>query len=192
MRKLALFDFDGTLMRGDSTKLAFKLLYKNLVTFYFVYYLKFSIGYFVYLFTNNFSYLREMRRMYLLKRYEILKSSIYPDIARNKLFKIVFNEFEGYIQKGYDVVIVSAGYSELIRLVIGEDLEYELVANSLFTTNPDVVNYDNKVTRLNQEFKSNYFVEVAYGNTKGDIPMLQLAKKAFWVDENGEISEFRN
>ena len=94
------------------------------------------------------------------------------------------------MNNGCSLVIISAGYSEIIRLIIGDDIEYELIANSLFHKKPEVVNFENKVTRLNVKLKSTYFVKAAYGNTRGDIPMLQLAEKAYWVDENGRISDF--
>lgn len=192
MTNLVLFDFDGTLLGGDSTKLAYKILYKNEVTFYLVYYVKFFKGFIVYFLTGNYSYLKELRRTHLERRFEILKSSSFTKTARKNLFKIVYKELEGNIQKGNKVVIISAGYSELIRLIMGDELKYELIANSLFDKKSEAINYENKVTRLNLEYKSNYQVKAAYGNTKGDIPMLELAEKAFWVDEKGKISEFCN
>ena len=75
---------------------------------------------------------------------------------------------------------------------MGEDLEYELIANSLFDKGPEIINFDNKVKRLNSKYPFGYSVKAAYGNTKGDIPMLELAEKAFWVNENGEISKFNH
>lgn len=192
MTNLVLFDFDGTLLGGDSTKLAYKILYKNEVTFYLVYYVKFFKGFIVYFLTGNYSYLKELRRTHLERRFEILKSSSFTKTARKNLFKIVYKELEGNIQKGNKVVIISAGYSELIRLIMGDEFEYELIANSLFDKKSEAINYENKVTRLNLEYKSNYQVKAAYGNTKGDIPMLELAEKAFWVDKNGRIAEFSN
>lgn len=190
MTNLALFDFDGTLLGGDSTKLAYKVLYKNEVIFYLVYYVSFFKGFIVYFLTGNYSYLKELRRTHLERRFEILKSSSFTRIARKKLFKKVYRELEGNIQNGNKVVIVSAGYRELIRLIMGDELKYELIANSLFDKKTEAINYENKVTRLNLEYKRIYQVKAAYGNTKGDIPMLELAEKAFWVDKNGRISEF--
>lgn len=73
---------------------------------------------------------------------------------------------------------------------MGDDLQYEVIANSLFDNDSDVVNYEKKVKRLYSKFGNSFIVKAAYGNTKGDIHMLQLAEKAFWVDENGEILEF--
>jgi phosphoserine phosphatase len=186
---VALFDFDGTIIRGDSTKLAFKMLYKNKFAFIWGYYLKNSLAVLSLILTGDYTYLRELRRKDLVKSFEHLKFSQFPRVAREEVFKSVYHRAVQYIQNDIRVVIVSAGYSEIIRIVLGNDFQYQIIANSLYERNPKQINFENKVLMVEQKFKG-YLVQSAYGNTKGDIPMLQLADKAFWVDENGRISEF--
>jgi phosphoserine phosphatase len=110
-------------------------------------------------------------------------------VARDQIFESVYHKALQYVQNDIEVVIVSAGYRELIRIVLGNDFQYQIIANSLHERNPKQVNYENKVLLVGKKYEG-YLVESAYGNTEGDIPMLQLAVRAFWVDENGRISEF--
>lgn len=186
---LALFDFDGTIIRGDSTKLAFKMLYKNQFAFVRGYYLKHSLGLLALIMTGDYTYLRELRRKDLVKSFEYLKASQFVQVAQDQVFESVYNKALQHIQNDIGVVIVSAGYKEIIRIVLGNDFQYEIIANSILERNPKQINYENKVLMVGKKYEG-YLVQSAYGNTKGDIPMLQLAEKAFWVDEHGEISEF--
>ena len=182
---LALFDFDGTIIRGDSTKLAFKMLYKNKFAFIRGYYLKNSLGLLALIVTGDYTYLRELRRKDLVKRFEYLKSSQFAQVARDQVFESVYHKALQYVQNDIEVVIVSAGYREVIRIVLGNDFQYQIIANSLHERNSKQINYENKVLLVGKKYEG-YLVQSAYGNTKGDIPMLTLAEKAFWVDENGE------
>lgn len=179
-------------MKGDSISLAFRSLYCSKLSFVIGYYLTHIIGLLVLILTGKDDRIRESRRIVLASRFDDIRKSKFLNQARKKIFEEVYGRAINHVNNDSSIVIISAGYYEIIRLIIGDDFKYEVIANSLFDKNPEVINYENKVTRLNLEYKSNYFVKAAYGNTKGDIPMLQLAEKAFWVDENGEISEFSN
>ena len=190
MNNVVIFDFDGTLIHGDSTKLAYRSLYESNFSFIIGYYFIHIVGLLVLIFTGNDVWIRESRRIVLASRFDDIRKSEFLNQARKRIFEEVYGRAINHVNNDSSLVIISAGYYEIIRLIIGDDFKYEVIANSLFDKNPEVINYENKVTRLNLEFKSNYFVKAAYGNTKGDIPMLQLAEKAFWVDEHGEISEF--
>ena len=192
MFRLVLFDFDGTIIKGDSTKLAYRSLYCSKLSFVIGYYLIHIIGLLVLILTGKDDRIRESRRIVLASKYYELKKSDFIKQAQRSKFDQVWRCAKSYVDNGYRLIIISAGYKEIISSIIGDDLEYELIANSLFDRKPEVINYENKVTRLTLEYKSNYLVKAAYGNTKGDIPMLELAEKAFWVDENGRISEFSN
>lgn len=192
MDKVVLFDFDGTLVKGDSTKHAYRSLFSSRLSFIMGYYVVHILGLLVLISSGKDCIIRESRRLVLASKYCELEKSDFIKQAQRSKFDQVWRCAKSYVDNGYRLIIVSAGYREIISFIIGDDLEYKLIANSLFDKKPEVINYENKVTRLNLEFKSNYLVKAAYGNTKGDIPMLQLAEKAFWVDENGEISEFCN
>ena len=190
MDKVVLFDFDGTLIKGDSTKLAYKSLYRSKFSFVFGYYFFNIIGLLVLIFTGKDDQIRESRRTVLARRFDDITRSEFLNQAKKIIFEEVYGRAINHVNNDCSLVIISAGYYEIIRLIMGDELKYELIANSLFDKKPEAINYENKVTRLNLEYKSNYLVKAAYGNTKGDIPMLELAEKAFWVDENGRISDF--
>ena len=192
MDKVVLFDFDGTLIKGDSTKRAYRSLYRSPLSFIMGYYLLHIYGLLVLICSGKDSKIRESRRLILASKYDELKKSDFIKQAHISKFDQVWRRAKSYVDNGCRLIIISAGYREIISFIAGDDLEYELIANSLFDKKPDVINFENKVTKLNLEVESIYFVEAAYGNTKGDIPMLQLAEKAFWVDKNGGISEFSN
>ena len=192
MKNLALFDFDGTLIKGDSIRLAYRSLYRSKLSFIIGYYLIHVVSLLVLIFTGKDDQLKESRRRVLAARFDDIKKSEFLYQAQMRMFEQVYGLARSHVNNDCSLIIVSAGYSEIIRLVIGDDLEYKIIANSLFEKRPEVINYENKVARLNLEIKSKYCVKVAYGNTKGDIPMLLLAEKSFWVDENGRISEFNN
>ena len=191
-KTICLFDFDGTLIKGDLTKLAFKRLYPSKFSFVKGYYLTHLVGILILLFNGKDTRLRESRRLVLIARFDELADSEFIKQTQMRMFKQVYIQAKSYIEKGYGLVVISAGYSEIIRLILGNNLEYDLIANSIFEKDPEVINFENKVKRLNSKYELGYSVKVAYGNTKGDIPMLELAEKAFWVDENGKISNFSN
>lgn len=190
MFRLVLFDFDGTLIKGDSTKLAFKSLFRSKFSFLIGYYLSHIMGLMVLIITGKDNYLRESRRIVLASRLDDLKQSEFISQAQNSIFEQVHSKAINYMDSGNRILIISAGYSEIIQLILGNNLKYELIANSLFLKEPEVINFEKKVLRLKLKVKSNYHVRAAYGNTKGDIPMLKIADRAYWVNKNGEISEF--
>lgn len=192
MKNLALFDFDGTLIKGDSTKLAYRSLYRSKLSFVIGYYFVHIVGLLFLIFKGEDKQIRESRRIVLASRFDDIRNSEFLNQMKKRIFEQVYSHAVNHVNIGCDLIIVSAGYSEIIRLIIGEDLEYELIANSLFDSNPETINFENKVTKLNLKVKSTYFVKAAYGNTKGDIPMLRLAEKAFWVDKKGKIYKFSN
>lgn len=188
--QLVLFDFDGTLIKGDSTKLAYRTLYRSKLSFILSYYLRHLVSLLVLLLTTKEDSLRESRRVVLASKFDKINKLEFINQSQSRLFDSVLSEAKNYSDNGYILIINSAGYSEIIRLIMGENLDYQLIANSLFDKKPEAINFENKVVRLNLKVKSTYFVKAAYGNSEGDIPMLRVAEKAFWVDENGKISEF--
>ena len=192
MNRLVLFDFDGTLIKGDSTKLVYEALYGSKFLFIFKYYFINAVGLLLLLVLGKDIYLRESRRQFLVSKFDDIKSTNFKMQAKKRMFSTTNALMNNYIRHGYVVVIVSAGYKEIIELILESGTGYDIIANSIFDKDQEVINYDTKVIRLNGQYKSGYSVKAAYGNTQGDIPMLELAEKAFWVDENGKISNFSN
>jgi phosphoserine phosphatase len=190
MHRLILFDFDGTLIKGDSTKLAYEALFRSRILFIINYYLVHALGLFLLFSLGKDNYLRESRRLFLVSKFDDIKITDFKKLAKKRIFAATSAQMNNYIREGYEVVIVSAGYKEIIELILEREVEYDIIANSIFEKDQEVVNYDNKVIRLNVQYNSEYTVKAAYGNTQGDKPMLELAEKAFWVDENGRIFNY--
>ena len=186
MHRIVLFDFDGTLIRGDSTKIVFEQLFSSKVSFVINYYLRHPVSLLKFIVTGEEKFLRESRRAILASRYNKVNVSQLRIEGQNRIFKCVYSRAISHLKDGCTLVIISAGYSEIIRLILGDDLQYEVIANSLFEKELEIINHQKKVTRLNLRY-SRYSVIAAYGNTYGDIPMLRLAAKGYWVEGDGEI-----
>ena len=68
--QLVLFDFDGTLIKGDSTKLAYRTLYRSKLSFILSYYLRHLVSLLVLLLTAEEDSLRESRRVVLASKFD--------------------------------------------------------------------------------------------------------------------------
>ena len=185
---VVVFDFDGTLLRGDSTKLMFKLLTSNKGWFIYYYYLIHFIGLIVYLFSGNDLRLMESRRKYLRKNSHKITPQLSAKLKRN-LFQNVESRMEYYLGKGDKCVIISAGFKEVINIILGNE-QIDVFASSIYEEIKVRLNFERKVDVINKFSLPEDESLIAFGNSAGDIPMLRIAKKAFWVDEHGEISEF--
>lgn len=190
--KAVIFDFDGTLIKGDSTKILFRKIYKKKVYFFINYYLRNPIG-LCFAFFGYSNILRESRRKLLVQR--CVNKSIKEVLGLSfstPFFTTVKSQLDIYVEDSYLIYIISAGYKEIIQGMLGKSDDVIVLANSLHDVNPNTINFYGKVQAI-EAYKTDFdSVAYAYGNSSGDIPMLQLAEKAFWVDENGEISEYSN
>lgn len=185
-----LVDFDGTLIEGDSTKIMFQLVSSGRVDFFYNYYFKHLKAGLTGCITGRFELLRESRRKILFKvKKKLLESDCLLN-AKNKLFRNVISEIKQYEKSGAKVVVISAGYREIIEGLLSDEFKYDLLAVSIDERFAYLNNYTAKVKHFESYKVGKSRIIAAYGNTEGDIPMLQLAEKAFWVDENGGISEF--
>lgn len=185
---VVVFDFDGTLLRGDSTKLIFKLLTSNKVWFIYYYYLIHFFGIMVYLYSGNDLRLMESRRKYLMRN----SYKITPELSaklKRYLFQNVVTRMEYYLDKGYKCVIISAGFKEIINIIL-RNKQIDVFASSIYEELKVRLNFERKVDLINKFSLAEDESLIAFGNSAGDMPMLRIAKKAFWVDEHGEISEF--
>ena len=185
---VVVFDFDGTLLRGDSTKLIFKLLTSNKVWFIYYYYLIHFFGIMVYLFSGNDLRLMESRRKYLMRNSHKITPKFSAKLKRY-LFQNVVTRMEYYLDKGYKCVIISAGFKEIINIILRNE-QINVFASSIYEELKVRLNFERKVDIINKFSLAEDESLIAFGNSAGDMPMLRIAKQAFWVDEQGEISEF--
>ena len=189
MNNLIVFDFDGTLFKCDSTKFAYKCLYNKKLFFFFSYYLLNTHWYIFYLLFNDFSPLAKSRCVYLRKKFNILKLSDSFKFKSSLYHIRILNELEKASLSNYKIIVVSAGIKEIIYSLLPKHIDTILIANSFNDLCLPFINYEQKVVSLNLFFKDNFSIHAAYGNTRGDIPLLKLSKKAYWVNADGSFNE---
>ncbi|MGL1889137.1 MAG: haloacid dehalogenase-like hydrolase [Reichenbachiella sp.] len=187
INKIALLDFDGTLTDKDTlfdlakfSTSKYKYLYKiMLLTPVFVI-MKLKLlskqkgkGYFLKLFYNGMTEqdFNETCTKYCRER--------LPQIIRPK----GLSKIEEFIVNDYEIFIVSASPENWIKpwahqykiKVIATHLE---LVNQKITGNIAGINCNGqeKVNRINQEIDLSQYDEIlVFGDTKGDLPMLELA-----------------
>ncbi len=192
MKTIAFFDFDGTLTTRDT-----------LVDFtrYMVGPLKFILGLVILFPWLLLTLLRVMDKdkmarhfikyYYQNKNIKELEQLVagYTDKRIPKLMNPdVFRQFLHHKQNKHDVAVVSA--SPFIWLAKWcKDNKVDLIATQIVIKN-DIVqgslignrcNGHEKVRRIKEKYElSDYDTIYAYGNSKGDMPMLQMADKGFF------------
>ncbi|WP_295676566.1 HAD family hydrolase [uncultured Mucilaginibacter sp.] len=192
MRKIAFFDFDGTITTTDTLFEVIKY-HKGKTKFYMglLLNLPYLIGFKIKLITNQ--YAKEKFLEYFFKGMEFSKfQKICDDFATGTLPSVIRPGAAAEIQKlkytGFEVVIVSASAENWIKAwadeigvqLIGSQLEIadDKVTGKLMGNN---CNGGEKVARIKLVYDLADFDEiVAYGDTTGDKPMLALATKSFY------------
>lgn len=191
-KKLILFDFDGTITNKDSFFLFIK---------YYVGWSKLIVG-FVFLAPVLFFYktglipnwrAKEIVLTYFFKgqlvdifsrKAEIFSLEIIPSIIKPKATEII----REYLNKGDAVVIVSASIDFWLKPWC--DLNgLQLISSSLIVEDGKITGKLNgpncygleKVKRIKERFDLTRHIEIcAYGDSKGDKEMLDLAHKKYY------------
>ncbi|HKP31383.1 MAG TPA: HAD-IB family hydrolase [Chitinophagaceae bacterium] len=191
-RRIAFFDFDGTVTTKDSLLefLLFKFgkskTYLNLLLvspYYILHKLK--------LIPVQFAKERVLRRFFKNTPVEAFESSckeyctsVMPSLIRKK----ALHEFELLQEKGATIVIVSASAEDWIR-PWADPLGVAVVATKLQVVNGKITGRikgkncrdKEKVDRINQAYDLSEWDEIyGYGDTKSDKPMLELATFVFY------------
>lgn len=183
-KNIAVYDFDGTLIRGDSIKLYCKWLSLNLFDFILTYHFRFRL---INLFKSKYDLKYERVKYYHHKQ---LKKKIDINEFNSILKDNLFNDSLGLLksdQKKIDIYIVSASFSEIIESFCVEFLKANLITNNIkdYSTLNDI-NFKNKITALNKNIKVEYNIVKGYGNSSGDFDFMNISEKAFLRLPNGE------
>lgn len=209
-RKIAFFDFDGTLTPTNCIYylVIIKFFYYGNISrwFWLLYFFlqiptffildKFSAKYFNRYFYSKFSGMNSARVS------QIIESRVTPYL-RCQLYTHAEKEIKERQQQGYEVVVISGSWHDVIfpvvkPLGISACLATQLeVKQGRFTGKTDVAVNDDKVV-LMERYATSKNVDIkdatAYGNSRWDISMLNNVKHAFavnpdkglrhWADKN--------
>jgi len=182
--KICVFDFDGTLIKGDSIKLYCKWLSKNIIDFYFTYHIRFRL---LKIFNFKFDLKYERVKFYVKRQKKYyLNINEFNSILKDHLFEdsldLIKNELSNL-----DVYVVSASFSEIIESFCLEFLKANIITNNIvdYNTSNDI-NFKNKITALSSNIKEDYKIVKGYGNSSGDFDFMQISEKAFLRLQNGE------
>ncbi|MDA9827704.1 haloacid dehalogenase-like hydrolase [Flavobacteriaceae bacterium] len=183
-KNIVVFDFDGTLIKGDSIKLYCKWISSNLLDFILRYHLIFRL---IKLFKFKYD-LKHERVKYFHKKQLKRKLDIdeFNSILKDHLFedslKLLKND-----QLNHEVYVVSASFSEIIESFCVEFLKVKLITNNIKNYNTlNDINFKNKITALKSNINGDYNIVRGYGNSSGDFDFMQISEKAFLRLQNGE------
>ena len=188
---IAFFDFDGTITCKDSFygllsydifKLDFYKKAMTLLPILFAYKIKIISNQKAkeIVLKNFFRDIKFDEFMLICQNYARKFDDILRPLAKEKL--------NWHKQNGDKIVIVSASLEEYLAPWC-EKNSFELIASKLevldgrITGKLDGLNChgDEKVRRIKEKYDLNSFEKIyAYGDTKGDLPMLKLAHESFY------------
>lgn len=188
-KTIAFFDFDGTITKGD-TFIPF-LVYQNGLLFFFLKLIPlffYIVAFYTKIISNE--KLKEKFIKSFIAGYSVKEiNDLVEKFIEKKVNKMCRNEaikcLEWHKVNGHKIVIVSASPSYLI-----EKWATKLGFDSI-STELEIVNHNytgklkskncygkEKVNRILEKYDIKKYDEIyAYGDTKGDIPMLELATK---------------
>lgn len=191
-KEIAFFDFDGTITTKD-TLLEFIKFSKGKFHFYlgFLFHLPFLIAYKLKIISNQSAKEKILRFFFQDMLVEKFKDHC-NDFSKNRLPSLIrpkaLQEIKRLKEKNILVVIVSASPENWIQNWAAEN-NLELIASRLEVSNKKITGKilgknchgDEKVSRIIEVFDlSQYKVVAAYGDSKGDKPMLQLATSSYY------------
>jgi len=184
IKNIIVYDFDGTLIKGDSIKLYCKWLSLNFFNFIWTYHFRFRL---IKLFKLKYDLKHERVKYYQKKQ---LKKKLNINEFNSILKDHLFEDSLGLIKNdlsNLEVYVVSASFSEIIESFCVEFLKANLITNNIedYSTSNDI-NFKNKITALNSNIKGEYNIVRGYGNSSGDFDFMNISEKAFLRLPNGE------
>jgi phosphatidylglycerophosphatase C len=191
-KKIAFFDFDGTITTKD-TLLEIIKFQKGKTSFYFGFILNthWLIAYKLNWLSNNTAKQKILTYFFagtaegvFQAKCDLFAENIIPGLVRPG----ALSEINQLRSKGFEIVVVSASAGNWIRKwtnsfslqLIATKLE---VKNGLITGRIDGENNhgEQKAMNIKQRWNLDEYAEIyAYGDSSGDKPMLDLATKSFY------------
>ena len=192
-KKIAFFDFDGTITFDDSVKSFYKYIYQR--SYLYRYYIEnlhlLILCRFRFI---NYTILKKRRLVRLINNFSksfIIKktSEFYVDFLKKNIKKEALEEINYLKENNFEVVVVSASYNILLKEfckefnlgLITNDLE---IKNNMFSgeyINKLDCNFYEKVYRINEKYDLLKYDEIyVYGDSEGDLEMIKLATNFFY------------
>ena len=191
-KEIAFFDFDGTITKKD-TLLEFIKFSKGNLLFYlgFILNLPYLAAYKIGLISNQTAKEKILQFFFRNTPVQTFKEYCHS-FSKNVLPMLIrpeaLEEIKCLKEKNIIVVVVSASPENWIEDWTKES-QMELIASKLEIRDNEITGKilgknchgNEKVCRINEAYDlSNYYIVAAYGDSKGDKPMLRLAKKAHY------------
>ena len=185
MKKIFIFDFDGTISNKDS----FWLL-----TFYSLGFFK-NIKYWIYvLFFFPFRTKSQLKEVFFknfigndINSFNHLCANFISKFS-DRLIKESFLEYVKNIDKDSEIVIVSASISNYLKPWC-DKMDFDLISTELEVINGELTgrfstpncNGKEKVRRIKEKYNLSEYDDIhVFGNSKGDLPMLELGTDKYY------------
>lgn len=189
-KNLALFDFDGTISTKDSISEFLKFIEPNYFKYIYIKYIysfPYNISYKVGLISYSILKKKRLEFFFKNKNYSdlvILGTKFAAEVLPNLIKPSALNAIKNHLKNNDDIYIVSASLDIILKDWCNS-LNIELITNyldpNIKTIKGQDCNYNVKVLLLNERVDlSVYKFIFAYGDTEGDIPMLNLAHNKFY------------
>ena len=194
-KKIAVFDFDGTLFQGDATKDFCWFYYRKRplksyyfsvqVAYWFINHLglisttKFKSKFIAFLNNNDAKQIEDLLTLFWEQKRAFVREHLLNEITELK-------------KNGVHIVVVSASPELFIKdfcLTLGIDA---VIGTQLMVKNNKYSLLKNcrgkeKLVRLKQAIPG-FEIVSAYSDNEDDTTLLKLAKNGYWVDKKGGIS----
>lgn len=184
-KKIYLIDFDGTIIVGDSLiKFSYFSIgifqffkYWVLVTILIPFYSKSDLK------QNFYSNFKDFN----LTKFNRLCLDFHAQKLR-KLIKRSFNDFMKNLNEDSKIVVVSASISNYLKPWCDE-MGFDLISTELEVVNGKLTgkfstpncNGQEKVRRIKEKYNLSKYDEIhVFGNSKGDLPMLELGTHKYY------------
>ena len=192
MKKIAFFDFDGTITYKDSL-LEFIKYSKGKERFYlgFLFNSPYIVSYKLKLISNQSAKEKVLTYFYRnmpLSNFQQLCDSFAANVLPKLIRPKALEEIRKLQTAGTEVVIVSASPYNWIQKW-ADSMGIRVISTELETVDDKLTGKlgckncygEEKVRRIKEVYNlSNYDEVFAYGDTRGDLPMLQLATSSFY------------
>jgi len=184
-KRLYIFDFDGTIIEGDSL-IKFSYFSLSILQFF-----RYWISVIILIPFYSRSDLKQMFYSNFNEFNQEYFNNLCLDFYNQKLRKLIkrsFNDFMKNLNEDSKIVVVSASISNYLKPWCDE-MGFDLISTELEVVNGKLTgkfstpncNGKEKVIRIKEKYALSEYDEIhVFGNSKGDFPMLELGKHKYY------------